>query len=545
MKRTTTLLALAVLALGLGASGTAAMEAAILNLNEGSVYIDKGAVDGLAEGDLLTLEQGGVALATLQVAYAAPHSASCTVLAANAPLAAGGGLRLASADEPPIPTDLPLSGKPKAHAGCSPSCAATCGKQASAACTPAANTLSGRLAFEWRRFMDDSEAEEDFTQPALAARLKAQRLWGQPLDFRLHLRSKYSQRSRELDAERPETEWLHRVYEAALVWTCPQGRLRASAGRLISSDLPGAGNWDGGELLVNLPHHWSVGAQAGTLPGLTDSSFDKDKQGYGAYAVYCAGEPGAAAYRGSLGWVGQYDGHLASREFLSTRNSLRYGRFSVQQLAELDLNRDWREEAAGESTTLSRFNAGLYLQARPCLRLSLSYDRWEPVRTLLNREIPDSLYAQSLQQGLKGGFTLRLPQRVSLGASLGYRDREDEDKRPVFASCDLSAADIGGSGLEAILRYAYADGRFARSHVPSLELNRAFGHRVDLGLGVGFQRYEGIEAERDMPDLEGQWLRVHGGLRLTPQVDLQGVFGHTGGDVGAGNLVQMRLAYRL
>lgn len=539
MKRATMLLALA--ALALGAQGAPAMETAILHLNEGSIYIDKGAADGLAEGDLLTLERGGEALATLQVAYAAPHSASCTVLAATAPLVAGEGLRLASADEPPIPVDLPLSGKPKEHAGCSPNCSGHC----LGAAKPAANTLSGRLAFEWRSFMDDSEAEEDFTQPALAARLKAQRLWGQPLDFRLHLRSKYSQRSRELDAARPETEWLHRVYEAALVWTCPQGRLRASAGRLISSDLPGAGNWDGGELLVNLRRHWSLGALAGTLPGLTDSSFDKDKQGYGAYAVYCAGEPSAASYRGSLGWVGQYDGHLASREFLTTRHSLRYGRFTVQQLAELDLNRDWREEAAGESTTLSRFNAGIYLQATPALRLSLGYDRWEPVRTLLNREIPDSLYAQSLQQGLKGGFTLRLPERMSVGASLGYRDREDEDKRPVFASCDFSAADIGGSGLEAILRYAYADGRFTRSHVPSLELNRAFGHRVDLGLGVGFQRYEGIEAERDMPDLEGQWLRVHGGLRLTPQVDLQGVFGHTGGDIGAGNLVQLRLAYRL
>lgn len=539
MKRTTMLLAQ--VALILAAQGALAMETAILHLNEGSIYIDKGAVDGLAEGDLLTLEQGGMALATLQVAYAAQHSSSCTVLAASAPLAAGGGLRLASADEPPIPVDLPLSGKPKEHAGCSPNCSGHC----LGAARPAANTLSGRLAFEWRHFADDSEAEEDFTQPALAARLRAQRLWGQPLDLRLHLRSKYSQRSRELDAERPENEWLHRVYEAALVWTCPKGRLRASAGRLISSDLPGAGNWDGGELLAHLGPRWSLGALAGSLPGLTDSSFDKDKQGYGAYAVYCAGAPGADAYRGSLGWVGQYDGHLASREFLTTRSSLRLGRVSLMQLAELDLNRDWREEAAGESKTLSRFNAGLHLQATPALRLSLSYDRWEPVRTLENREIPDSLYAQSLQQGLKGGFTLRLPERVSLGASLGYRDREDEDKRPVFASCDISAADIGGSGLEATLHYAYADGRFTRSHVPSLELNRAFCRCLDLGVGVGFQRYEGTEAESAMPDLEGQWLRVFGGWRLSRQVDLQGIFGHTGGDIGAGNLVQLRLAYRL
>ncbi len=526
MKRATTMLALGLLALA--ASSAATTETAILHLNDASVYIDKGAVDGLAEGDLVTLERDGAPLATLQVAYAAPHSASCTVLAASGPLAAESGLRLASSEGKPIPTDLPLHGKPALEpAGAPPF------------------TLTGRLAVEWRRFTDDSDAEEDFTQPALAARLKAERLWGQPLEFRLHLRSKQNQRSRALDSERPKEEWLHRVYEAALVWNCPQGRLRASAGRLTSSDLPGAGNWDGGELRVRLNPRWSVGALAGSLPGLADSSFDRDKQGYGSYLLYSAGAPGANAYRGSLGWVGQYDGHLASREFLSTRNTLRYGRVTLQQLAELDLNRDWREEAAGESTTLSRFNAGLHLQARPCLRLSLSYDRWEPVRTLFTREIPDSLYARSLQQGLKGGATLRLPHRVSLGASLGYRDREDEDKRPVFASCDLGVGDIAGSGVEAALHYAYADGRFARSHVPSLDLSRAFGHRFDLGLGLGLMRYEGVEAESAMADQEGQWLRLHGGWRLSRALDLQGTIGHTGGDIGAGNLIQMRLAYRL
>ena len=526
MTRATAILALSLLALGAG--GATAMDAAILHLNEASVYIDKGATDGLAEGDLITLERGGEQLATLQVAYAALHSASCTVLAASGPLATEGGLRLASSEGKPIPTDLPLSGKPTLEpAG------------------PPPFNLTGRLAVEWRRFTDDSEAGEDFTQPALAARLKAERLWGKPFDFRLHLRSKHSQRSRELDSERPKEEWLHRVYEAALVWNCPKGHLRASAGRLTSSDLPGAGNWDGGELLLRLNPRWSLGALAGSLPGLTDSSFDKDKQGYGAYALFAAGQPGANAYRGSLGWVGQYDGHLASREFVTTRNTLRYGRVTLQQLAELDLNRDWREEAAGESTTLSRLNAGLHLQATPMLRLSLGYDRWEPVRTLWNREIPDSLYAQSLQQGLKGGATLRLPHRVSLGASLGYRDREDEDKRPVFASCDLGVGDIGGSGVEAALHYAYADGRFARSHAPSLDLSRAFGHRFDLGLGLGLTRYEGVEAESSMADLEGQWLRLYGGWRLSRVLDLQGTFGHTGGDIGAGNLIQMRLAYRL
>jgi hypothetical protein len=375
--------------------------------------------------------------------------------------------------------------------------------------------------------------------------LQAERLGGQPLDFRLHLRSKYSQRSRALDSARPENTWLHRVYEAALVWSCPKGRVRASAGRLISSDLPGAGNWDGGELLVHLNPRWSVGGLAGTLPGLTDSSFNRDKQGYGGYLLFAAGEPGAKAYRGSLGWVGQYDGHLVNREFVATRNMLRCGRVALQQLAELDLNRGWREEAAGERATLSRFNAALSLQATDALRLNLGYDRWEPVRTLFNRELPDSLYAQSLQQGLRAGGSLRLPHRVRLGASLGYRDREDEDKRPVFASGELAVADLGGSGVEAELRYAYADGLFARSQAPSLDLSRRFCRCLDLGLGLGLTRYAGVEAESAMPDQKGQWLRLYGGYRLSRQLDLQGIFGHTGGDVGAGNLVQMRLAYRL
>ena len=500
----------------------------ILVVNASSVYIDRGAADGLREGDVVAVQRDGQEIGTLQVAYAATHSSSCTVLASTASFASGD--RVGYRSETPIATDLPQTGKPKL---------------AMAGHGDGGLNLHGTLAAEWRSFTDDSEAGEDFTQPAFAAHIDGDNLWGRPLDLRLRVRSKYSQRSREIDEERPQDEWLHRVYEAALVWNCPKFPYRLSAGRLYNGDLPGAGNWDGLEFQYNFGPRWSAGALSGYTPGLINSAFDKDKQTYGAYLLFHDGALGDNRYRGSLGWVGQYDGHVASREFINMRNTIQYEQLSVYQTLEFDMNRDWREEAQGESSTLSRLNAGMIYRVTLALRLRLSYDRWDPVRDLYNREIPDSLYTLTLQQGLKAGASLRVTRQVTVGASVGYRDKESEDKRPVFFNGDLSVTDLAGSGVNAQARYAYADGRFTRTQVPSLDLQRRFGHALDLGLGFGVRNYEGVEAESALADQSSSYVRVYGGYRLSREVSLQGIYGHTGGDVGAGNLVQLRLAYRL
>ncbi|MFC1572025.1 6-bladed beta-propeller [Candidatus Eisenbacteria bacterium] len=99
-----------------------------------------------------------------------------------------------------------------------------------------------------------------------------------------------------------------------------------------------------------------------------------------------------------------------------------------------------------------------------------------------------------------------------------------------------------GSRLDIFARYAYADGRFTRSHVPSLDLERALGTNGRLGIGVGAQTFEGIQTA-DV-SLEGQWIRLYGTVPLTGSSDLQWHYGYATGDIAEGSSLQVRWGYR-
>lgn len=487
--------------------------ARILHLTSGAVYLDKGAADGLAEGVRLTALRGDAVIGSLRTDHVSRHSASAQ-LARGLDLQVGDALRYERES---------ASGADTGGVGLD---------------------LRGRAALEYRMFADAGDTGEDFSQPALRLNLSADDLRGLPLDFRLRMRSRYDQRSRELDEERPETEWLHRVYEASLVYDDPEQIFRVAAGRLYDNGFRGAGNWDGGQLELRAPRRWRLGVFAGAGVGLTDSATDFDALRSGAYAGYARGELGETRYEGDLAYVSSIVDEAIDREFLSFENRLWLSRdLSLHQSLELDFNRDWREEASGESSTLSRFNA--YVRYRPTrmLSLGLGYDLFQRVRDAATRALPDSLFPDYEQAGLRASAALTLPSGVGLGGSLGLRSREDEpDKDPLYLNAWLSATNVRGNGTDLQFRYAYADGRFAKSHVPSLDVQQAVTPELRLGAGFGAQSYEGLTPETF--SLDGQWLRLYGSYRLTRSSDLQLRWRHATGDIGEGDEIYLSLGHR-
>ncbi len=509
----------------------------ILYLSSSSVYVGKGSADGLADDTVLTVHREGREIGRLQVSYLAEHSASCKIVLAGDTLVLGDEVRFTPALPIFVDPDLgkPDLAKPWA------------GKTLELAERVPEPELKGSAALEWKLFKDGGDTGEDFQQPALSLRLNAKRIGNRPLDFRLRLRSKYSERSRAIDADRPETEWLHRLYEAALIWNDETRPYTLSLGRLYTRDLSAAGNWDGLQLDWRLAPCWRLGALYGGDPGRRDSEPDFANTKLGAYLAFEQGKAGHDGLRASVGAVGQYADGDVSREFLSLRGTIWRNRLSLIGGAELDLNRDWREEAAGESSTLSRLNALLRYRATKDLNLHLAYDRYASVRDALNQAIPDSLWTDIRQSGLRAGLDLGLPGLLRLGGSVGFRDRDDRpdgEHLPVYANGYLSATDLAGSGVTMRLAYAYANGRYTRSHVPSIDLSRAFGMKLDLGLGLGLQSYEGTVDESALGTLTGQWLRLHGGYRISRHLRLQGYYGFDSGDILEGSQVLARLAYR-
>jgi hypothetical protein len=164
------------------------------------------------------------------------------------------------------------------------------------------------------------------------------------------------------------------------------------------------------------------------------------------------------------------------------------------------------------------------------------------VRSAETQDLPDSLFADPKLQGFRLGLRMRLSPTLRIGGHLGFRDREDVEKRPVFANADLSWGNLLGSRVDLVARYAYADGRFTRSHVPSLDLRRDFGTRLALGIGFGAQTYD--EIDNGNKTLQGQWLRLLGTFLITRRSDLQWLYTRATGDVAEGTSVYLRLGYR-
>ena len=164
------------------------------------------------------------------------------------------------------------------------------------------------------------------------------------------------------------------------------------------------------------------------------------------------------------------------------------------------------------------------------------------MRRAETQDIPDSLFADAALRGLRFGTAIRLASNVRVSGRIGYRDRDDEDKRPVYAGANLGWGNCLGTGVLLQLHYAYADGRYSESHVPSVDLQRGFGKRLQAGLGFGSQNYDGLDAET--LSAEGQWFRLYGTYLITRRADLQWLFTETSGDIGAGSRMLLRLGYR-
>lgn len=489
--------------------------ATVLHQTASSVYLDKGAVDGLTPGVLLHVFRDGQEVGSIEVGHVSRHSASCTLPAGVPAPAAGDELRYARG----------------------------AGTKEGAGLGGLGLDLEGRISLELRMFADAGDSGEDFRQPAMGLRLDGRELGGLPLDFHLRLRSRYNQRSRELDADRPETEWLHRLYEASLVHDDADRPFRLALGRLFDNDFRGAGNWDGVQAELRARGHWRLGFFAGAGLDPRDSETHFDETRLGAFAGLKLGEAGGPGYKGSLAMVRSTIDDEANRDFITMQNTLRLNRdLSLHQQMELDLNRDWREDAAGETSTLGRLNLMLRYRVSERASLGLAYDRFERVRDAATRALPDSLFPDYRQTGLRATVSLRPAPGLGIGGSVGRRDRSDESQEPLFASVYLTQADLLDMNLDLQLRYAYADGRYTKSSVPSLDIQKAFSPALRLGLGLGLQSYEGVGSE-DF-SLAGQWLRVYGGYQLNRSLDFSGRFQRGSGDIAEGNEIFVRLGYR-
>jgi hypothetical protein len=499
-----------------------------------NVYLDAGRAAGLNVGDRLRVVAGKETVGELEVVYVAEQSASCKVISETRPVRAGDTavLLVSGAKAAPSPSTATAPPSPAAPA------AVPVGPSAPLEERPIPwARVRGSVSFGYYRAWDRTESGYDFQETTGRVDLVASELGGQPLSFTLRGRSRKDVRARALSDRTPQDERTDRLYEVALRYEPPSGKVGLEAGRIgIDRFFVGVGYLDG--LLGRyrpLPT-LQVGAFGGRVADVDSLGFNGAGSKYGGFVRLVPG--GRSAMGGDdvmLAYVRENADGDVSREYLSLESRFSGGgRWSLFERAELDLNTGWRKDLSGSSAQLS--NVSLYgnLRVASSAWAFVSYDGRRNYRYYVNRVVPEEVFDDLLHQGLRAGINLSRPGGFGATAGVGMSLKASDPRHPELdianaysGNAGVRHANLFGSGFSAGLDGSGFSNGYTDGGLLTARLGRrlAGGHFLELSYGRSFYRVKQTGEDRST-----QWLRLVGRGELGHRVYVQGDFEYDSGD---------------
>jgi hypothetical protein len=404
----------------------------------------------------------------------------------------------------------------------------------------------GSVAFSWYRYDDTSGSGFDFDRPVTRLNLKARRLFGGHYDLRVRFRSRYDERARVVGG-REANEWRNRVYELCLTYDNPGSPLGFEVGRIISRDMGGVGYVDGVMINHRIGEEWRWGVLAGTRPDWKTSDFQTDITKYGAFVSFGRGDRAESRVEASLAAVGEYHGSTVSREYLYLRTDYhRERKLDVYGTAELDLNRDWREQRTGETVSLTALYLRWRYRVSDRLAVGLGYDTRKNYLTYEARSIPDSLFIDAARRGARATLDIKMPADVDLHGELGLRDIASPQVDPTYyLSAQFTRRDLLVKRLTGSARLSSFSGPDALGTNVTLRLSKAFhgGHSIYLTSGTYYYRY-GYAPLESGADRFNQWVGVGGLAQLPADFYFSGELSQDWGDDSEGHRLLGEVGYR-
>jgi hypothetical protein len=497
------------------------------------VYLDAGRLAGLAEGDTLRVQREGRELVRLIVVYLADHSASCQAIGASEPLQPGDLALLAERGVAEAP---PATGAAAAIPAAPAAPAARPGREAYGEVKPRAH---GRIALQGQMLRADVGPTGSFSEPALRVDLSVPDLGLPGLDLELNGSLRHQHRPAAYSNGAPRDEWRNRIQTASLTFRSAAEGLRWSAGR-VQPSVAGIGWIDGGLVEARAGARSRFGAFVGWEPDWRASGFSTDTRKSGLFASHRRGRPGERLLDLALAVVGLSVNGEPSRDYLHLDARAELGRdLGIQHSLELDINRGWRRDSAGEQVTPTGIFAGLRWRARPGLDLNLSYDARRLYRTAASRSLPDSLFADALRRSLRARGRLSLGRDYSLSMQAGLRTApagvDDTWSYGLALARQRPAlgATVDVSGFSGPLAWGWR---------PSLSLSRPFaaGHSARIAGGMQFYGADGASGGSRAQS----WLSGGLDLILARRLRAGGEYRYEWGDDTGGHRLFAELSYR-
>ncbi len=458
-----------------GAAFADDQEAPAINyISADAVYLNSGRHAGLEIGSRVKVVREGRTIAILEVIHVSSNSASCRIVEQTEAPRVGDAAIFTAVAVPPAPAATlqaggatRLTGVPRTE-----------------------NVVSGYVEFQNVLQRDLTGSDLSSLQPAIAARILVKNVGGSGGNLRFRDRIRYYHRDQPAGASIESGEWYHRLTELSFVVDTPGATLNWGVGRLIAPHMIGVGIVDGGYVSYAFAKYLRAGVSGGLTPDLIDLTVSSDNAQAGGFVAFDYEAARRWRFISSASLMGRYQSGTVSREFVYWQNSFNYYRyFAVFQSVEVDFNRDWRRDAAGEAATFTNFYLMASGEVTEYASLDLAFDSRKNVRVYETKETPDSLFDDVTHNGYRGGVTFHLPRSVTLRGYGGLRYIDGRRTNRYFAGW-ARAARLPWRGHSVWIRYAYADARTVTGHRPAVEYRFPAGRRTRIDVGAGGYIYE-------------------------------------------------------
>jgi len=466
-----------------------------------AVYINAGKLAGLAPGDTLTVAQGERAGVRLVVATVSSHSAACRIVGQGAVVEVDDVLvPLHPREIAPSTTQTAVPGPVPPREAPSPP-----GER-----PPGKNRFHGFIDLDYRLLHDFGDTGVSWQQPGFSGRIVVDNVAGTGLSFRFRETSRWSYRDYPADAAAPNhQESVHRLTELAFVYGTPDSPVEIAVGRTLSSRIRGLGYIDGGYVSYGIGARYRVGVAGGTEPDPENSSFSTENARAAVFFSVDAGSYETQRLASTVAFSGSYHSGTVSREFVYLQNAYSYARrFTAYQSLEVDVNRDWRREAAGSSLTFSNFYLITNIVVNPRASIDLSFDARENVRDYTTINTPDSLFDGKVYSGFRGGLSFALQKDTRLRGSGGVQFGEN-DQKTQYASLMVSARHFIRSTDNLSARLSWSDAPSTRTYSPAVTYRAQLARQTQVLLGGGgyLQSTRGVDDNNYYFELGAdQWL---------------------------------------
>jgi hypothetical protein len=421
--------------------------AKVTYISGASFYVSAGREAGLAPGDHLEVERNGEVIATLSVTEATSHRAVCSIVESSDDPEVGDAVRFSPKDpQPSAPARRKLG-------------------------------VRGRIGLQFIAVSDATGDYGDYSQPALDLRLDGANLGGGPWGFLIDARARRTYRELSDDDSRT------RIYRMLASWAGSDGRWSFVAGRQFSPALAGISIFDGLTGAYSR-QRWSIGLFTGSQPDSEDFGYDGDLREHGLYFELRSDASSSRSWSLTTGLIGSYEESEVNREFLYLQGRYRGKKLLAYFAQEIDFNRDWKKDEAGESS-LEPTSTLISLRYRAHDRFSLygGFDNRRNVRLLRDRETPVTEFDDEFRQGYWAGAATRFSNHLSLAVDGRFRSGDEAGDSEAY-SARFGASRLTRRNLGLHLRSS----RYSNPRV------EGWLYAFDAGLDLGSRVYLVVEA---------------------------------------------------